>query len=131
MIVIDALVLANALGDDFSDGRKARSELLEASALAAPDLINVEVAAVLRKRWIAQTLSDERLSVAIDSLLKLPLIIYPTIGLIKRSLELRSNITAYDAVYVALAESLSVELLTSDRKLADAPGTQCKIRVIE
>jgi len=131
LIVIDALVLANALGDDFSDGRKARSELLEASALAAPDLINVEVAAVLRKRWIAQTLSDERLSVAIDSLLKLPLIIYPTIGLIKRSLELRSNITAYDAVYVALAESLSVELLTSDRKLADAPGTQCKIRVIE
>ncbi len=131
MIVIDASILANALGDDGQDGGKARSELLKAKALAAPDLINVEVAAVLRKRWVSETISNERLAVAIDSLVKLPLVRYPTIGLIPRAVELRSNVTAYDAVYVALAESLAAELLTGDHKLAAAPGPQCTIRVIE
>lgn len=50
MIVIDASVLANALADDEDDGRTARTELRAAGALAAPDLIDVETVAVLRKR---------------------------------------------------------------------------------
>ena len=50
MIVVDASVLANALGDDADDGHIARNELLAAGDLAAPDLIDVEAVAVLRKR---------------------------------------------------------------------------------
>lgn len=130
MIVADATVLANAVGDDHADGAAARRELRHAQGVAAPDLVNVETAAVLRKRWIAGDMTTGRLDVAIDALINLPLRRYPTVGLLKRALELRSNVTPYDGVYVALAEALAADLVTADRKLAAAPGTRCVIRVI-
>lgn len=130
MIVADASVLANAVGDDDADGAVARRELLQAQDVAVPDLATVEAAAVLRKRWIAGDVTTDRLTTAIDALVNLPLHRYPTVGLIKRAIELRGNVTTYDGVYVALAEALSAELVTADRKLAAAPGTKCVIRVL-
>jgi predicted nucleic acid-binding protein len=130
LIVADATILANAVGDDHTDGAAARQELRQAQEVAVPDLVNVETAAVLRKRWIAGDMTADRLDKAIDALIKLPLRRYPTVGLLKRALELRSNVTPYDGVYVALAEALTADLLTADRKLAAAPGTRCVIRVI-
>jgi predicted nucleic acid-binding protein len=130
LIVADATILANAVGDDHTDGAAARRELIQAQGVAVPDLVNVETAAVLRKRWIAGDMTTDRLDRAIDALIKLPLRRYPTVGLLKRALELRSNVTPYDGVYVALAEALTADLVTADRKLAAAPGTRCVIRVI-
>ena len=131
MIVTDAAVLANAVGDDHADGAKARHEISQARGLAAPDLVIVEAAAVLRKRWIAGDMTSDRLDAAIDALVKLPVQHYPTKGLIRRALELKANVTPYDGVYVALAEALSADLVTADRKLAAAPGPRCVIRTLD
>lgn len=130
MIVIDASVLANALGDDENDGRSARHELRVADALAAPDLVDVETVAVLRRRWLARTLSDDRFESAVLDLERLDVERVPTLRLLRRAYELRANVTAYDATYVALAEALGCELLTADRRLAAATGPRCPIRVL-
>lgn len=130
MIVVDASVLANALGDDGEDGRNSRAALRTAGDFAAPDLVDVETVAVLRKRWLARTMSDERFGVAVDHLQQLDFERVPTLRLMRRAYELRANVTAYDATYVALAESLECELLTGDHRLAGATGPRCAFRVL-
>ncbi len=130
MIVVDASVLANALADDTSDGTTARKRLSNSDGLAAPDLVDVETVAVLRKRWIAGDLTDERFSEAVDDLQDLDLARYPALPLMRRAFELRANVTAYDAVYVALAELLDCTLVTADRLLAAAPTISCPVDVV-
>ena len=130
MIVVDASVLANVVGDDGVDGRRARLELRTAADVAAPDLVDVETTAVLRRRWRAGTISEQRFAEAIDDLEALDVDRYPTLPFMRRAFELRANVTAYDAAYVALAEVLGCELLTADRRLAGAPGPRCPIRVL-
>ena len=131
MIVIDASVLANVVGDDGNDGRRARQEFRTAGDVAAPDLVVVETVAVLRKRWIAGTVSDRRFAAAVEDLEQLDLDRYPTLPFMRRAYELRANITAYDSAYVALAETLGCELVTGDGRLANAPGPRCAIRVLQ
>ena len=130
MTVLDASVLANVIGDDGADGRRARAEIRRCADLAVPDLADVETVSVLRKRWLAGTMSDERFADAVDDLQALAVERYPTLPLLRRAYELRANMTAYDATYVALAEVLDCEVLTGDRRLAGAPGPQCPIRVL-
>lgn len=130
MIVVDASVLANVVGDDGADGQRSRRALRAAGELSAPDLVDVETVAVLRKRWIAGTITARRFSTAIGDLETMALERYPTLPLMRRAYELRANVTAYDATYIALAEALQCELLTADNRLANAPGTRCVIRVI-
>jgi predicted nucleic acid-binding protein len=130
VIVVDASVLANALGDDQADGTRARSELSTACELAGPDLVDVETVSVLRKRWMAGALTAKRFAAAVDDLADLALTRYPTLPFVRRAYELRSTVTAYDAAYVALAEALDCELLTADDRLSKAPGVRCPIRVL-
>ena len=122
MIVIDASVLATALGDDGEDGANAR-ERIRGEDLAAPEIIDLEVASVWRR-----TLSDERrAALALADLTELPLRRAPHLPLLPRCWELRHNLTPYDASYVALAEVLEAVLLTADRRLARARGIRCPI----
>lgn len=130
MIVVDASILANALGDDEEDGDAARSELRAAGDLAAPDLVDVETVAVLRKRWLARAISDDRFDAAVTDLQRWDFERVPTLRLVRRAYELRANVTAYDAMYVALAEALGCELLTADQRLAGATGPRCSIRAL-
>lgn len=130
MIVVDASVLANALADDGADGDAARSRLINSGGLAAPDLVDVETAAVLRKRWIARDLTEQRFIGAIEDLGDLDLTRYPALPLLRRVFELRDNVTPYDAVYIALAEHLDCALLTADRRLAAAPTIACRVDVV-
>lgn len=130
MIVIDVSILANALGDDANDGKAARRRLADAAELAGPDLIDVETVAVLRKRWLAGSLTERRFSSAIEDLEQLDLSRYPTLGLMRRAFELRSNVTVYDAAYVALAEGLDCPLVTADIRLANAAGVSCQVEVL-
>ncbi|SEB59094.1 Predicted nucleic acid-binding protein, contains PIN domain [Paramicrobacterium humi] len=130
MIVIDASVLVNALGDGGDDGRTARDELRSAGEFMAPDLIDVETVTVLRKRWLAGTISEEGFVRAVDDLEGLDFERVPTLRLMRRAYELRANVTAHDTSYVALAEVLGCELLTGDRRLASASGPRCAIRVL-
>lgn len=130
MIVVDASVLANAVGDDEKAGRQARDLLRAHRDLAVPDLVDVETTAVLRRRWLAGTITDERFEQAVEDLIDIPLVRVPTLALIRRAFELRANVTAYDACYVALAEALGWPLCTADRRLAQAPGPQCTMKLI-
>lgn len=130
MIVVDASVLANALGDDDQNGNLARRELRAADGLTAPDLVDVETVSVLRKRWLAGSLSLDRFEVAVGDLGRLEFERVPTGRLMRRAFALRDNVTPYDACYVALAEALDCELLTADRRLAQASGPRCAIRVL-
>ena len=130
MIVVDASVLANVVGDDHLDGDAARRRIASEADIAAPDLADVETVAVLRKRWLAGDLDDRRFGDAVAILAALPLQRFPALPMLGRAYELRANVTAFDAMYVALAETLACSLLTVDAKLAAAPGPRCPIEVI-
>ena len=130
MIVVDASVLANVVGDDHLDGDAARRRIASEADIAAPDLADVETVAVLRKRWLAGDLDDRRFGDAVAILASLPLQRFPALPMLDRAHELRANVTAYDAMYVALAETLACSVLTVDAKLAAAPGPRCPIEVI-
>lgn len=130
MIVIDASVLANAVGDDEEAGQQARDLLRAHRELAAPDLVDVETTAVLRRRWLAGTVTDDRFEKAIDDLTDIPVARFPVLGLMHRIFELRRNITAYDACYVALAEALDWPLYTVDRRLTHAAGPRCTMQLV-
>jgi predicted nucleic acid-binding protein len=130
MIVVDASVIANAVADDDRDGELVRNRLLESGRLLAPDLLDIEVLAVLRKRWLAGTLPASRLADAVADLVVLPVERVRMLSLVMRTHELRSNVTPYDGVYVALAEALGCPLMTADRRLAQSPGIRCEIRLI-
>ncbi len=130
MIVIDASVLANVVGDDGPAGRAARTRVASAVQWSAPDLVDVETVSVLRKRWRAGDLTARRFRAAIADLLSLPIVRFPTGPLMIRAYELRAYVTPYDATYVALAEGLSCPLVTADGRLARAPGIQCDIDIL-
>ncbi len=130
MIVVDASILANALADDGEAGAVARIAIRADTDLAAPDLADVETVAVLRKRWLAKTLSAPRFRAAIADLNDLAIVRYPTLPLMRRTYELRANVSTYDGAYIALAEVLDCPLLTGDHRLAKAPGPRCEIRFI-
>jgi predicted nucleic acid-binding protein len=129
--VFDASVLAVALGDDGPDGRRARALLQEAGEGAVPDCADVETAAVLRRWWLAGSLDDRRLAAALRALADLPFTRFPARPFLPRLYELRANVDAYDAVYVALAESLGCDLVTADRRLAATPGLRCPVSLVE
>lgn len=125
MIVIDASVLATALGDDGADGAAARARI-HGQELAAPEIIDLEVTSVWRR-----TLTDRRrAALALADLAEIPLRRAPHLPLLERCWSLRHNLTPYDAAYVALAEMLEIPLLTADRRLARASGIQCEVLVL-
>lgn len=129
MIVVDASVLANVVGDDGDDGDRARAALASQD-LSAPDLVDVEVVSVLRRRWLAKTMTARRFAAAIEDLAMLPADRYPALPFMPRAYELRANVSAYGATYVALAEHLGCSLLTADARLAAAPGPRCAISLL-
>lgn len=129
MTVVDAGVIATALADDSAGGASVR-ELLQGSDLSAPELLDVEVASVLRRLVADDALSPQRARQALDDLIQLPLRRVRHRRLLSRCWELRENLTPYDAVYVALAEALDEVLLTADRRLARATGPRCRFQVL-
>jgi predicted nucleic acid-binding protein len=130
VIVPDAPVLATAVGDDGADGERCRAVLRVAGEGILPDFADLEVTAVLRERWLAGGLDDDRFRSALEVLASLPFARFPARPFFGRIYELRANVSPYDAVYVALAEALGAELVTADRRLAAAPGIRCPIRVL-
>lgn len=129
MLVVDASVIASALGDDADDGDRARGRI-RGQVLAAPELMDLEVASVLRRQLRVGALDLRRAEFALADLAALPIQRVPHEPLLRRCWELRDNLTIYDAAYVALAEALDAELLTGDRRLARATGPRCRIEVL-
>ena len=94
-----------------------------------PALCDVEVTAALRRGIAEKLVSLSRAEEALEDYLDLPLTRHGHQSLLSRVLQLRSNFSAYDATYVALAESLGAELLTADMPLLRAVETHTKISV--
>lgn len=128
MIVIDNSALVDAIVG--SDRGRAVARRIENERLAAPELIDVEAASTIRGLVLGGKLSAERGGVAMDAIARFPVERVPHRGLLGRIWELRDNLTAYDAAYVALAERLDTSLLTGDGRLATAPGVRCVVEVI-
>lgn len=129
MLVIDASVLAVALLDDGQDGDTVRDRL-RGEQLAAPALIDLEVASVWRGLASGGHLDPRRVELAVDDLQALPMQRVQHNALLFRCWELRDNLTIYDAAYVALAETLQAPLLTGDRRLSRSTGPRCTFEVI-
>ena len=129
MIVLDASAAIEWLLQT-GVGRRIEQRLFaEGETLHAPYLLDVEVAQVLRRFAAAGRITSERGLAALDDLTDLGAVRYPHQVLLTRMWELRDNLTAYDATYVALAEALGAVLVTCDGRLAEAPGHQARVEV--
>ena len=124
-LVVDASMVAAGLTDIGADGRWAES-LLTGDALAAPHLMPVQVANILRRAALAGDISADVASLAHADLLDLHVEFFPYQPCAARAWELRDNVTCYDAWYVAVAEMLDAPLATLDGRLADSTGPRCQ-----
>jgi predicted nucleic acid-binding protein len=124
-LVVDASMVTAALVDSGPDGTWAET-VLASDDLAAPHLMPVEVANILRRAELAGEISKETASLAHADLLALRVALFPYPPFAARVWALRPNLTAYDAWYVALAETLAARLATLDVKLTRATGPRCE-----
>jgi predicted nucleic acid-binding protein len=115
---------------DLLVGRLAETALGD-EEVAVPHLLDSEVTSVLRRLVLRGDLTVEQGDAAMARFGQLDLERFPADWLRPRMWELRENLTAYDATYVALAEAVgATALLTTDSRLAAAPGLRCTVRVV-
>jgi len=130
MIVLDAsAVLELLLGAEHAAAVQQRIGAAD-ETLHAPHLLDIEVTQVVRRYCLFEGLSAERGSEALQDLAALDVQRYPHEPLLERVWELRENLTAYDAAYVALAEALGAVLLTCDARLLRASGHHARVEVV-
>jgi predicted nucleic acid-binding protein len=98
--------------------------------LHAPELIDLEILSVLRRLATRGRVDAKRATRALDDMLDLAILRYPHRALAWRVWELRSNLTPYDASYVALAEAVGCPLVTFDRAFAKCPGLRCDVELL-
>ena len=126
--VVDSSVLVGALTGSGLKGRWCK-QAVEQPEIAAPELALVEATNILRRFELSRSISRLEATAAHRDLLRLAVERYPFGPFAGRVWELRSNLTAYDAWYVALAEALDWPLVTLDRRLSRATGPRCEVIV--
>jgi predicted nucleic acid-binding protein len=129
VIVLDASVLLELILRTPAATAMERRIFRPDETLHAPHLIDIEVAQVLRRYAMSSAIDEARGREALADLADFPLRRYSHDLLLMRLWALRANLTAYDAAYVALAETLDAPLLTRDRRLAAAPGHRARIEL--
>lgn len=130
MPVVDASVLVEYLAGG-EHAESSRQRLLAADgALWAPHLVDAEIGHVLRRAVVAGELGQATARAALEDLVNLPLRRASHVGLLERAWNLRSNVTFYDGLYVALAERLDLPLVTLDARLRNASGVRAVVEVI-
>lgn len=130
MIVVDASAVIEVLLGTSSAGRIADRFFAEGETLHAPHLLDVEIAQILRRYALAHAFGAGRGEEALEDLADFPISRYPHQPFLFRMWELRHNLTAYDAAYIALAETLAAPLVTRDAKLASAAGHKARIELM-
>ncbi len=125
-LVIDASVLVAALVNSGDEGRWAEYAVA-GDVIASPELALAETTNILRRLELAGEISRFEAAAAQADLMKLDIVLFPFAPFAERVWALRSNLTSYDAWYVALAEALGCPLLTLDRKLSNASGPTCEV----
>lgn len=129
MIVVDASVVTEAVGGSSGRNLAAARRIVQDASLA-PHLLDLEVASALRALSRRGEIPEPVARSALRQLASLPITRIPHEPLLARCWELRDNLTVYDASYVALAETTGATLLTSDRRIARAPGIRCEVELL-
>jgi predicted nucleic acid-binding protein len=125
VIVLDASAAVSAL----LNAGQAR-EVMAAESLHVPHLIDSEIAQAIRRQVINGSVRPDDGWAALDTWRRLGVVRHPVTGLLDRVWQLRENVSAYDASYLALAEALGCALLTADARLSRAPGLRCPVTVV-
>lgn len=129
MTVLDTSALVDfVLGAAVAD--QVRALMAAEGELAAPDLAIFETLAVLRRETLRGVLADERAASAIEDLGDVPLELFPSMPLRRRAWSLRANMTAADALFVALAEQLGEPLATKDEALIAEAAKHADVAVV-
>lgn len=129
MIVVDASVVVAGLLVAGPEGDAAR-DVLRSGPLHAPHLLDVEATSAVRRWVLSGRLTVEQARMPLQDLRDLAVDRHAHEPFLDRVLELRDALSAYDAVYVALAELLGAPLVTADRRIARAPGIRCAVSLV-
>lgn len=129
MVVIDASALIEYLLD--AEAYPRIEQIVRTESMHAPHLIDVEVVHALRHAVLGHRLDVARAGVAIEDFMALSIERYGHDRFLARMLALRNNVSAYDATYVALAETLDATLITRDAALARSSGHAARIEYID
>jgi predicted nucleic acid-binding protein len=131
MIVVDASALMEFLLQTSLGARVEARLFRDDEELHAPHFVDVEVVQGLRRLARSGQILSGRADEAIADLTDLDLHRHPHVDLLGRAWKLRDNISAYDAVYVALAEATAARLITCDGPLARTPGHRARIELVD
>lgn len=130
MLVVDASCLAEVLIGG-PDAEAIRHRLAADDDHAAPHIVDVEVFGVLRREHLCGRLDRTEAAQAVEDLEAWPGERFGHRLLLSRAWQLRDTVRGWDAMYVALAESMEAVLVTTDRRLATATGPTCQIEAID
>ena len=128
MIVLDASALTEMLSGEGAIGEWVLAEMESSDGCLVAEHTRIEVVHAISGKLLGRKMTETRAKDSIDLLGLLELETVPTQHVISRVWELRSNITAYDAAYVAIAEQNRCPLVTTDLKLVAATGPRCEFR---
>jgi len=118
-LVLESAALGDQVAETVGDRR-----------IAAPTILEYEVTNVLRRLQADKRLTPAQADAAYGRFRRIPLLLAEFTSISVRVWELRSNITPMDAAYIALAEATDVDLVTTDGRLARAPGIRCRVVVL-
>lgn len=130
MIVLDASAVVELLLET-AIGRAVATRISDPSlGLHVPHLLDVEVTQALRRYARDGDINPADATAALESLRELDLQRHAHDQLLDRVWSLRQNLSAYDAVYIALAEALDTRVLTCDSRMARAPGASRRVELL-
>ncbi|MBA3277278.1 MAG: type II toxin-antitoxin system VapC family toxin [Geodermatophilaceae bacterium] len=129
MLVVDASILVDIVTGT-PTAATHRDRLRADDEQAAPEIVDVEVFGVIRRRYLFGRLDRTAASLAVEGLHDWSAERFGHRPFLSRAWELRHNVRGWDAFYVALAEALDATLLTTDARLRRAKGPRCEIEVL-
>jgi predicted nucleic acid-binding protein len=130
VIVVDASALIEVLLRTSSAPAIEQRLFSSGQAIHAPQLIDIEIAQVIRRYARTGQIDSDRGRAVLDDLMAFPMWRHSHDVLLPRVWELRNNLSAYDAVYLALAEALEAPLLTHDQRLATATRRHSRVQIL-